>query len=48
MGTEDLIAARRRYREYVDLFDATPEHPYDEPYLMMDFNEWLEENWDFD
>jgi len=48
MGTEDKIAARKAYREYVEYFDPTPQYLYDEPYRLMEFDEWLEEHWDFD
>ena len=48
MATEVLIAARCAYREYVEYFDPTPQYLYDEPYRLMEFDEWLEEHWDFD
>lgn len=45
IGSEDMIALKRRYREYVDLFDPTPQYLYDEPYRLLEFDEWLEEVW---
>ena len=46
IDTEELIALRRAYTEYVDLFDPTPQYLYDEPYRLLEFNEWLEEHTD--
>jgi hypothetical protein len=43
ISTEDLISIKRRYREYVDNFDPTPEYLYDEPYRLLEFDQWLEE-----
>ena len=34
---------RTLYEEYVEYFDPTPQYLYDEPYRMMDFEEWKEE-----
>ena len=42
-NTEDLIALKRAYREYVEYFDPTPQYLYDEPYMLLEFDEWLEE-----
>jgi hypothetical protein len=43
ISTEDLISIKRRYREYVDNFDPTPQYLYDEPYELLGFDQWLEE-----
>ena len=40
---DELAVAKRRYREYVENFDPTPQYLYDEPYSLLDFNEWLDE-----
>ena len=45
LGTEDVITLKRLYREYVRDFDPTPQYLYDEPYRMLEFNEWLEEEY---
>ena len=37
---EDL---KKQYEEYVEYFDATPQYLYDEPYRLLDYDEWLEE-----
>ena len=42
-NTEDLIALKRAYREYVKYFDPTPQYLYNEPYMLLEFDEWLEE-----
>ena len=34
---------RALYEEYVDLFDPTPQYLYDEPYRLLDFDEWYED-----
>ena len=39
----DELHLKALYEEYVDLFDPTPQYLYDEPYRMMDFEEWKEE-----
>ena len=31
------------YDEYVEYFDPTPQYLYDEPYRLLEFDEWLEE-----
>ena len=43
ISTEDLISIKKRYREYVDNFDPTPQFLYDEPYELLEFDQWLEE-----
>ena len=43
ISTEDLISIKRRYREYVENFDPTPQYLYDEPYSILEFDQWLEE-----
>ena len=43
ISTEDLISIKRRYREYVENFDPTPQYLYDEPYSLLEFDQWLEE-----
>ena len=43
---ERLHALRKEYEEYVDYFDPTPQYLYDEPYRLLDFDEWLEEQAD--
>ena len=45
ISTEDLISIKKRYREYVDNFDPTPEYLYDEPYRLLEFDQWLEEGY---
>lgn len=40
MINEDL---RKEYEDYVYWFDPTPQYLYDEPYRLLDFDEWLEE-----
>ena len=45
IGVEDMITLKRLYRQYVRDFDPTPQYLYDEPYMMLDFNEWLEEEY---
>lgn len=37
---EDL---KKQYEEYVEYFDPTPQYLYDEPYRLLDYDEWLEE-----
>ena len=37
---------RALYNEYVDLFDPTPQYLYDEPYRLLDFEEWYEDIYD--
>ena len=34
---------RALYDEYVDNFDPTPQYLYDEPYRLLDFDEWYED-----
>ena len=41
--TEQMDALQQEYEEYVEYFDPTPQYLYDEPYLLMDFDEWLED-----
>ena len=43
ISTEDLISIKKRYREYVENFDPTPQYLYDEPYSLLEFDQWLEE-----
>lgn len=31
------------YADYVEYFDPTPQYLYDNPYLLMSYDEWLEE-----
>ena len=45
IGIEDMISLKKMYRRYVDEFDPTPEYLYDEPYRMLEFNEWLEQEY---
>ena len=45
LGTEDVITLKRLNRVYVRDFDPTPQYLYDEPYTMLEFNEWLEEEY---
>jgi len=33
---------RKEYEEYVENFDPTPQYLYDEPYWLLDYDEWLE------
>jgi len=37
---------RALYEEYVDLFDPTPQYLYDEPYRLLEFEEWYETIYD--
>lgn len=34
---------KKEYEEYVEYFDPTPQYLYDEPYRLLDYDEWLEE-----
>lgn len=34
---------RKEYEEYVEYFDPTPQYLYDEPYTLLDYEEWLDE-----
>ena len=34
---------RQEYEEYVEYFDPTPQYLYDEPYRLLDYDEWLDE-----
>jgi len=43
ISTEDLISIKKRYRDYVENFDPTPQYLYDEPYSLLEFDQWLEE-----
>lgn len=39
---------KKEYAEYVEYFDPTPQYLYDEPYRLLDFDEWLEEMYESD
>ena len=34
---------KQMYEEYVEYFDPTPQYLYDEPYRLLDYDEWLED-----
>ena len=34
---------RALYEEYVEYFDPTPQYLYDEPYRLLEFEEWYED-----
>ena len=36
---------KKQYAEYVYYFDPTPQYLYDEPYRLLDYDEWLEETY---
>lgn len=40
---ESIIEIRRRYQEYLDDFDPTPQYLYDDYYTPLDFEDWLDE-----
>lgn len=39
---------KQQYVEYVEYFDPTPQYLYDEPYRLLDYDEWLEEMYEAD
>lgn len=39
---------RKEYAEYVEYFDPTPQYLYDEPYRLLDYDEWLEDIYEAD
>ena len=39
---------RKEYAEYVEYFDPTPQYLYDEPYRLLDYEEWLEDIYEAD
>lgn len=39
---------KKEYAEYVEYFDPTPQYLYDEPYRLLDYDEWLEEMYESD
>ncbi len=39
---------KKQYKEYVEYFDPTPQYLYDEPYRLLDYDEWLDEFYEAD
>ncbi len=39
---------KKQYAEYVEYFDPTPQYLYDEPYRLLDYDEWLEDIYESD
>ena len=37
------MTLQEQYEEYVEYFDPTPQYLYDEPYRLLTYDEWLEE-----
>ena len=39
---------KKQYAEYVEYFDPTPQYLYEEPYRLLDYDEWLEDIYESD
>jgi len=41
IGAEEFISLKRRYRQFVDEFDPTPQYAFDDYNSCPDFDTWL-------